>query len=291
MRILVITPPGGPRSANLFAQLEASGGRRVDRCEAVMLVAFPDDFDRRRAAAVNNRDLTPAEIGCAASHRAIWDLVAGGDEPWACVFEDDAVVVDQAALEQMLGRVSQLDPGSTGTVVSLFSRDAVAGSLRDDGMVEVRSEPAYAVAYCISREAARRLAAANAHGSFIADWPRGSGVRFLLADHGFIEHGTSTTSSVIGESRRAQPIARELSPSNLSPRIIANRIGLYAFVGYLRNRQYFAGPREYYQLVIRHRLVHHLGKVLGRRDPRLPPGVRRVALPGRSHRGVGGPPR
>lgn len=282
MRIFVITPPSGPRNGDLFDQLDSLSSWKHVRFDAIMLDSFPEGFDHRRARAMMNRDLLPAEVGCAASHRELWATIATDEAAWACVLEDDAVLFDADAFDDFLHAVEALDPGPTGTLVSFFSFGAVAGGRFEGDFLTLISEPSGAVAYCISREAARRLATANSDGAFIADWPRGSGVRFLLTNRCVIQHGTESTHSLIGRRRRTPSTSKELSWSNVSPETLWNRFQLYSFVGYLRNRRYFDGPSDYYRKVLRHRIIHHLGRVVGRRDPDLPQGARRLGVLARS---------
>lgn len=63
-------------------------------------LAEPLAYDERIATRRCGRPLTPAEIGCYASHFKIWEWLANSNSDQAIIFEDD-VVVDWWVIEQL----------------------------------------------------------------------------------------------------------------------------------------------------------------------------------------------
>ncbi|MBZ9739701.1 MULTISPECIES: glycosyltransferase family 25 protein [unclassified Mesorhizobium] len=89
MRCLVINLD---RSPARFSQVTAEFGRigiTFERVPAVdgLVQQFIEDI---------SPDLSLVEIGCVLSHRACWQLVADGDDPYVGVFEDDIVFSETA---------------------------------------------------------------------------------------------------------------------------------------------------------------------------------------------------
>jgi hypothetical protein len=100
----------------------------------------------------------------------------------------------------------------------------------------------------------------------LADWPRPTGVQFLLASAQTVAHGDDSTSSIIGGERSAVEINTHRRFGNISPKSVLNRLALYLFVDYVRNRRLFKGIRGYVGTVLRHRVVWHAGRILGHRS-------------------------
>ena len=108
--VLTIEPPGGPRRSSIAQQLETvafpwtffEGVRRDD-------AALQGLYSPFRNALLSKRSVTPSELACYASHRAIWQQVVLSGEPYALVLEDDARIIDRAALASALAEVERGD--------------------------------------------------------------------------------------------------------------------------------------------------------------------------------------
>ena len=92
LAIRCISLAGSDRRPRMAAQLDAAGldWAFFDACTAPPhdLPYLPD-----RALAVHGRELTPGELGCFASHWALWKLVAAEDGPdLLLVLEDDLLL-------------------------------------------------------------------------------------------------------------------------------------------------------------------------------------------------------
>lgn len=283
MNISVIAPAEGGRHGPLIEQLERLERHTYALLPAVIQTEIPPGFDMAAARAVNNRDLTPGEIGCAASHRnAYLEIIRSGAE-WGFVMEDDARIVDLPGFAALLDEIEQVRPAERGTVINLFVERAVLTRWPNSTFTPCWTEPPFAVAVAISREAARRLAAANESQLHTADWPRRSGVRFMMATRHTVAHGDLGTESIIGGARNEPAVNRKLRRGNVSLHVVSNRLALYTFVHYWRNRQYFDGVRDYAGTLLHHRIATHIGRWFGRRCG-LAPDVRVLSLRRRPRR-------
>jgi glycosyl transferase family 25 len=114
--VLTIEPEGGRRRTAMTAELTRSGyqwqffqGVTADGALRELT------YSPLRNTLFNNRSVTPPELGCYASHRAIWrGLIESGDEA-ALVFEDDARVTDDDAFHTAVADVMR-DAGSFDVV-------------------------------------------------------------------------------------------------------------------------------------------------------------------------------
>ena len=104
--VRVISLAGSPRRAVMARQLDAAG---VDWSFFDALRELPDwlPHDPAQTRRTIRRDLTPGELGCFASHAALWrELVEGGAE--AMVVLEDDVLIDPGFLEALPATVSEL---------------------------------------------------------------------------------------------------------------------------------------------------------------------------------------
>ena len=108
--VLTIEPPGGPRRKSIAQQLEPAafsweffeGVRRDD-------AGLQELYSPLRNLLLAKRSVTPSELACYASHRAIWRRIVSSGERYALVLEDDARVVDHVALSSALAEVERGD--------------------------------------------------------------------------------------------------------------------------------------------------------------------------------------
>jgi len=74
-------------------------GLEFERIPAVDGTTLTDDACQQlTAGSTYRRELARAEIGCFLSHRHCLGLIAGGNNPWGAVFEDDIKLSSNAAL-------------------------------------------------------------------------------------------------------------------------------------------------------------------------------------------------
>lgn len=102
--------------------------------------------------------LTVGEIGCYASHLAVWRALLDSDEPCAAVFEDDLILSDR--LVAILRAVPTLPAG--WEVLKLFgrTREKIAGHwpwIDGHQLIRYGRVPSYCAGYLINREGAEKL--------------------------------------------------------------------------------------------------------------------------------------
>lgn len=263
IKTYVIAPEHGARNLMLSAQLRSCSGFEVVDFPARMLAVAPLGFKEERACAFHNRRLTPGEIGCAMSHRDVWREISFSDREWSLVFEDDAQIHSVEALWELVDDLLGHEFGFPAVVVSLYSESAILREWPGVGVARCWSEPAFALAYLINREAAVRLAHANDDLMFCADWPRASGSEFFLAATGLVSHGDDSNQSLIGDRLEVKE-HRPFSVTDSGISVLLNRLSLYLLIHYFRNREHFDGLKHYFETILRHRLLLHLAKILCR---------------------------
>ena len=135
---------------------DAIDGRKLDE-EAVAAV-----YDHERAKKTHWGGLTLGEIGCALSHRTVWEnLIASGDAGWL-VLEDDAVLASDVPrwLGKLPGLLSDGDVVPfvyTNTMPYWFRRKKIG----DRWLVYANQGFYRATAYYVTPLAARRLLQAS----------------------------------------------------------------------------------------------------------------------------------
>jgi len=152
-----------------FQRIEATDGRTMSDEQR-------QEFARARPRA---NGWIPGHIGCFCSHYQAWTEIAGGDEDFGVVFEDDVHI--SAALPAVLEAIGphleqfdvlRLEATKHRVLLNRAKRFPVAGI----DMVEVRSETWGAGAYVLPRRAAQQLLAEPVS--------RHSPVDFFLFDKG-----------------------------------------------------------------------------------------------------------
>jgi glycosyl transferase family 25 len=118
-------------------------------------------YDSEANAKGFKRPLSPAEIGCYLSHRAIWRRLAEGDADSALVFEDDLRLLAGAA--EAIERLNGFD--LSDVMVKLDGVDGGGGEGLDIGggfrLRQPIIQPPRTTGYVVGREAARRLLVAR----------------------------------------------------------------------------------------------------------------------------------
>lgn len=83
-----------------FSQMAAATKVDWDFFPACTGLKPPLTYDRRAATRRSGRPMTPAEIGCYASHFKLWEWLAGSDYDQLIILEDD-VIVHWGVIEQL----------------------------------------------------------------------------------------------------------------------------------------------------------------------------------------------
>lgn len=192
------------------------------------------------------------EIGCALAHRDAYEVLLQSDCEWGLVFESDAKIVDLVELRKVVESVIQESEGRD--VVSLYSESPIfakteryLGSVR---FVELKTVPDGTVAYLINRRAAASFIEAQTPISSVSDWPMSTMyVNFGFVRTDAVRHSTDTQESIV---------AGNVERSSL----VTVRVRIYMWMGlwYLLHRNEFAGFRDYFDRVMRPRLVRRFQK-------------------------------
>lgn len=137
-----------------------------------------------------NRQLSPAEVGCALSHLAVYKRIVSEGLDGAVVFEDDAILGPKlSTFYGMLDRIPE-----SADLVSLYS---TAGhvlrrpsfTLGKFSFHKPSGPPGYSVGYFIRRRAAQVFLDANPKVTKTADWPPGYfQLRFFVTIPFAVEH-------------------------------------------------------------------------------------------------------
>lgn len=130
--------------------------------------------------------LTPGEICCAFGHKLIYTKIVEGNQEWALVFEDDAILrinpgfIEIGDLDPTIPTILQLSPDPTKHV---FSRKDTLDNLDPDSRVVKSEKPQYETcAYFINKKAAQHMLKLSPMNLITgrADWPLGASKEILF---------------------------------------------------------------------------------------------------------------
>ena len=157
-------------------------GLRMERLAAVdgrRLAPRHEAMIDRAEQTARGLQISPGATGCWLSHRQAQRMVAYGPDPMALIMEDDVSISDH--LPDVLGRLEHGGAGRFDVIrlhrCKLRRRFVPVRHIGSDAIGFVRPTDSGALAYVITREAARRL---------ITSIPR----MVQLADHALYEHWT-----------------------------------------------------------------------------------------------------
>lgn len=157
------------RLARISAHLASLGitPERVDAVDGSVLT--PRDIraaaDRLRFHLLHTRRLQPAELGCALSHRRVYEQLIADGTPRALILEDDAVLHPERLAAAIAG-FEEIDPAEPRIhLLAARHRDHIPA----EGLHPIRPPAAFATAYLITAAAAARLRAANTPVFTLAD--------------------------------------------------------------------------------------------------------------------------
>ena len=239
--VLVIEAPERRKSL-MGAQLK-SLEIEFTSVSGIFFDSFPDFFSRERSWAKSRRRLTLPELGCAASHLEAYRLFLDSESQFAVIFEDDATFENIGFFTDQLKNFEQFVE-SRSFVISFYSKSATLRRNKLNGLrlFRVVKYPSHAVAYLITKEAARILLECNEKLDFVADWPKASGVDFFLTTDRMILHGSETSQSLIEDQRQL---------AVLSPRKrLSEGLVLVSGIHYLKNKIYFENFKEYFTVIV-----------------------------------------
>lgn len=233
MRIKVISLSSSVRRRTSIETQLAKLGAPFEFSDAIT----PDDalqhihhYDEREFLLNCGRTATVGEIACYASHLALWELCAEGDDPYL-ILEDDAEL-DQTFLAGLLVVASQVQKRGLIRVSLPDVSDAL--TIDDLGRFKIqycRRVPLLALGYALSPAAAARLAAAGKTVEEPVDkymqrfWRHQQPVYAMVPP--IVRLAAVATESDIGERRR--PRYRLSTLAGRAARKVENRIARTRF--------------------------------------------------------------
>ena len=139
--------------------VKAIDGRRLSEEERALR------FDYIRSKKVYGRTLNAGEVGCALSHRKVYEEVLNGSEPYALVLEDDIAIQRDLNLLPLktIDRIMQSSRPRAFMLSGDFS------FYRQKPVIRIYSAVG-AYAYIINKAAAKRILAINPPCSVADDW-------------------------------------------------------------------------------------------------------------------------
>ncbi|NNC78120.1 MAG: glycosyltransferase family 25 protein [Woeseiaceae bacterium] len=216
MRVAVINMASHADRRAATAGLLGEAGIEFDffpaiRGEDAISKSLFDRIDEHEFLLNTGRNITAGEIGCYASHRALWRKCAKENRPYV-IMEDDFRLLDsfEAALS-----VSRSIIGSAGFIrLQTDLRAKKCEVTRIDGFVLSRftKPPHGLMCYCISPDTARRFVAATCVLVEPVDiftkkyWDHGQPM-YVLTPHAVTASTYHSTTTITGRKKATKPLA------------------------------------------------------------------------------------
>lgn len=221
--------------------------------------ADPRTVDARAFQARHRRAPLIGEVGCAAAHRSVYLEMSTRLDFWALVLEDDALVDDVGELCRRVTQLtSTLDP-DTPTVVSFNARRTPLHRFMRRGPAPATYQtpiaPFGTFGYLINISAATLLQALQDPISSQADWPATPRQVDFLVDTD-VEIGTEDAGSSIVDPHDAR-----------QQFTMQQRWETWSGTWYRRNREHFDSPKQYWEVVLKPRLMWHVNRAAQRIAP------------------------
>ena len=232
--IFVISLPGSPRRETMTRQMARWGGRWsfVDAVDGRTLSAEELNrvYDEKRTLRRIGRPMSKGEIGTALSHASIYRRMEEEGIPRALILEDDAVL-SSAFFDFPFGDISW-----PFDLISFFTdhaivRRAPSAELAGVGFHRAEWRSTCSVAYLISLDGARKLAAAGKPIQSVADWPlRVSRLVFYVAQPFIVDHHHEKSTLQSGRNQ----LLRQYPKQGRLPRFVVKYFDLPITVLFLR---------------------------------------------------------
>jgi GR25 family glycosyltransferase involved in LPS biosynthesis len=243
--IFIIADPE-KRPSKILELLDLKG-IAYQRIPPIFLENFPPGFNPKRSRVLSKKNLSLSEIGCAKSHLACYETFLNSDRDFAVIFEDDALIINSKLnifyeiTEKFLKLTKSI---SREKSVALLYYTESANLIRfNPEFYRIVGNASHAMAYLINRNAARELISRNSNTDFVADWPKGTSIKYFLPAMSLFEHGSKNGSveSFIEPERTSSKLT-------LGSKLLQN-IRIISFENYYSNRKYFTGIGEYVKIL------------------------------------------
>lgn len=196
------------------------------------------------------RQVLLTEVGASLAHLESCKALLSTTKEWAIVLEDDAEIVDLAALIARVRQCINAYEGDFPAVISLYSRrvrDSGKGEELVEGVNFIPVSIGFTVAYLINRSGAQKVLDAQRPITSTADWPVDPpNINFAIDTAGTVDH-------LPPESRQSSisPSGEQRTGSRWT------RIQIWSFIWFIRNRKAYAGFDDYRSRTLNRRLFYH----------------------------------
>lgn len=203
-------------------------------------------YDEARALRTCGRRLSPPELGCALSHRRVYEIIARESVDTALVLEDDACFAAE------LARFPFWSLGSGFDIINLYTVSGLVRSrphARRAGVALHRAAGRVdnTVAYVISAAGAAKLLAATQPIRSVADWPLPpERLDFYVAFPFPVQHPDSG-SLIEGERERALSAQRATDRWARLTRGFLASLTVPLFIKYVLRRERYVDAADYYR--------------------------------------------
>jgi hypothetical protein len=197
------------------------------------------------------RELTLGEVGCAIAHNnARW--LASESTNGAIILEDDAIILSIQKLVDESMNFLKINRGEK-SVLTFFTNEnpRFPFFVKHKQFLRRYQSPPYAVAYALTPEAAKELAALNSPVRYVADWPPAP-VQFFQSKFKIVYHGVYPSLIDPDNSRY-----RTKTPK-FQGLLVAT------FIYFFLNRARFSNFFDFYRSTWRPRAVFHIDALFRR---------------------------
>lgn len=212
---------------------------------------WKDKFDTHAFRVEQGRLPTLGEIGCALAHREAYAFMVEMGFDWALILEDDAEINSPDRVMDVYHILRDEFGSSHPALVSLYwggKPPSVGKELPwNAGSLVTYDRPVPgAVGYLLNEGAARELLTAQPRLKSQADWPLSGneGVEFGLWWPSLVSHSNCRPSRVDANGERTRR------------RLFA--LQAWTWIWYIRNLRDFRSPMDYYQRMLRTRVIYKL---------------------------------
>jgi len=234
------------RPSKILSLLENEGiiYRRVS---PIFLEHYPVEFNSKRSQVLSKKRLSLSEIGCASAHLSCYLKFLESGDDYALIFEDDAHLIDSN-----IDSLYELTRNFLAFKKATFKRESIALLYYSESanviqaneyFYKIVGNASHAMAYLINRLSAMELLKKNAHFDYVADWPKGTGIKFFLPKIKLFEHGSKK-----GFVESFIELGRLDNTLNFQSKIIQN-LKIIFFVTYFKNISFFSGITDYIKIL------------------------------------------
>jgi len=200
------------------------------------------------------REPLRGEVGTALAHRSAYESILRLEGNWWLILEDDAEILHGLALRKRISQIISSLRADYPTIVNLnhLAARKQAWSRRTDlpGLWRPFVPTYTATAYLVNREATRHLLQAQTPIQAQPDWPIDCReIMFLQESRPLVEPRSDLASVADPNGLRSR------TPSMV-------KLQTWSWFWYLRNKDQFSGPAEYWHGVLLPRLMRHLHRSL-----------------------------